>query len=143
MKKRLRSLLSLLCVMAMVCSLVGCGMQAVGIEDTTIEPTSVAEILERDGYLEGIWFPWFTHADLGHGLTANETMTKYVGNSWSTVGMDKYSDKSLLEQIYNLKALGFNIMGYEGSPLSEGVIFDEYGTCWVSSRTICRISAAC
>ena len=127
MNKRLRSLLSLLCVMAMVFSLAGCGMQAVGIEDTTIESTSVAEILERDGYLEGIWFPWFTHSDLGHGLTANETMTKYVGNSWATVGMDKYSDKYLLEQIYNLKALGFNIMGYEGSIYAEGVVFNDVG----------------
>ena len=33
-------------------------------EDTGIEP-----ILERDGYLEGIWFPWFNHVNLGHGLT--------------------------------------------------------------------------
>lgn len=88
---------------------------------------AVADILERDGYLEGIWFPWLTHGDLGHGFTANETMVEYVGNSWSTVGIDKYSDKYLLEQIYNLKALGFNIMGYEGSIYAEGVIFDESG----------------
>ena len=88
---------------------------------------AVADILERDGYLEGIWFPWLTHGDLGHGFTANETMVEYVGNTWGTVGIDKYSDKYLLEQIYNLKALGFNIMGYEGSIYAEGVIFDEGG----------------
>ena len=88
---------------------------------------AVADILERDGYLEGIWWPWFTHGDLGHGFTANETMVEYVNGSWSTVGIDKYSDKYLLEQIYNLKALGFNIMGYEGSIYAEGVVFDENG----------------
>ena len=113
--KRMRALLALVCALAMAFSVAGCGMQAIGGEDTTIEPVSVAEIIERDGYLEGIWWPWFTHDDLGHGLTANETMTKYVSNTWSTVGIDKYSDGYLLEQIYNLRALGFNMMGYEGS----------------------------
>ena len=127
MNKRLRSVLSLLCAVAMAFSLVGCAMQASGEPDTTVEPNSVANILERDGYLEGIWWPWFTHDDLGHGLTSNETMTEYVGNAWSTTGIDKYTDKYLLEQIYNLKALGFNIMGYEGSIYAEGVVFDENG----------------
>lgn len=125
--KRMRALLALVCALAMAFSVAGCGMQAIGGEDTTIEPVSVAEIIERDGCLEGIWWPWFTHDDLGHGLTANETMTKYVGNAWSTVGIDKYSDGYLLEQIYNLRALGFNMMGYEGSIYAEGVIFDENG----------------
>lgn len=130
MQKYKRSLLALLCAVAMLCSLVGCGMQAQGEDGTPttkVEPNSVAKILERDGYLEGIWFPWLTHDNLGHGFTANETMVEYVGNSWSTVGIDMFSDKYLLEQIYNLKALGFNIMGYEGSIYAEGVIFDEAG----------------
>ena len=123
-----RSLVALLCALTVLLGIVGCAPQAQSAEkDVTITPTSVAEIVERDGYLEGIWWPWFTHDDLGHGLTANETMTKYVGNAWSTVGMDQYSDKYLLEQIYNLKALGFNIMGYEGSIYAEGVIFDDNG----------------
>lgn len=127
MKKYALIFLSLLCVVSMVLSLAGCGMQAAGDIDPTIEPNSVANILERDGHLEGIWWPWFTHDDLGHGLTANETMVKYVGDAWSTVGVDRYSDGYLLKQIYNLKALGFNIMGYEGSIYAEGVIFDENG----------------
>ncbi len=130
MRKHKRTLLALLCAVAMVFSLASCGMQAKGedgVVPNNVEANSVAKILERDGYLEGIWWPWFTHGDLGHGLTANETMTKYVGNAWSTVGMDKYSDSYLLEQIYNLKALGFNIMGYEGSIYAEGVIFDDNG----------------
>ena len=128
MHKAAHKWLSLLCAVALLLGLSGCGMQAQGEETVLpIEANSVAKILERDGYLEGIWWPWFTHGDLGHGLTSNETMTKYVGNAWSTVGMDKYSDKYLLEQIYNLKALGFNMMGYEGSIYAEGVIFDDNG----------------
>ena len=118
--------LSLCLCAALLCSLAGCGAPARG-DSTLPEANSVAKILERDGYLEGIWFPWLTHDDLGHGFTANETMTEYVGNAWSTVGIDKYSDLYLLEQIYNLKALGFNIMGYEGSIYAEGVVFDENG----------------
>ena len=129
MKKRpIRSILAVLCAATLVLCLGGCVSRAQGEDQAAaIVPTSVAQIIERDGYLEGIWWPWFTHDDLGHCLTANETMTEYVGNNWSTVGMDKYSDKYLLEQIYNLKALGFNVMGYEGSPYGEGVIFDDNG----------------
>ena len=137
MHKTRRTILALLCAVALSVCVVG-SLLAQGAETApkitapvseNPHPTalSVASILERDGYLEGIWWPWFTHDDLGHGLTANETMTEYVSDRWSTVGIDKYSDKYLLEQIYNLKALGFNIMGYEGSIYAEGVVFDANG----------------
>ena len=137
MKLARKLLLPLVCVVAVLAATLG-GLWAQG-DDTApaVAPQAsssdfpnalaVADILERDGYLEGIWFPWLTHDNLGHGFTANETMVKYVGNNWSTVGIDQYSDKYLLEQIYNLKALGFNIMGYEGSIYAEGVIFDDHG----------------
>ena len=140
MQKVRKSLLAVLCAVVMLVAVVGGWWAQGAISDygngqeggtsaTASLPAalSVDEILERDGYLEGIWFPWLTHADLGHGFTANETMTKYVSSAWSTVGIDKYSDKYLLEQIYNLKALGFNMMGYEGSIYAEGVVFDDYG----------------
>ena len=138
MQKVRKSLLAVLCAVVMLVAVVGGwwaqgaisdygNEQERGISATTPTALSVDEILERDGYLEGIWFPWLTHDDLGHGFTANETMTKYVNSAWSTVGIDKYSDKYLLEQIYNLKALGFNMMGYEGSIYAEGVVFDEHG----------------
>lgn len=125
--KTARKWLCFVCAAAMLVTLTGCVFTARGDDKPDVTPTSVQDILERDGYLEGIWWPWFTHDDLGHGMTANETMVKYVGNAWSTVGMDQYSDKYLLEQIYNLKALGFNIMGYEGSIYAEGVVFDDNG----------------
>ena len=91
------------------------------------QPTELDKIIERDGYLEGIMFPWFTHSALGHGLTSNELMTEYVGNSWGTVGMEQWGVAKIYREIYNLKALGFNIMGYEGSPYGEGVVYDANG----------------
>lgn len=92
------------------------------------EPNGIEEILARDGYLEGIWFPWFRHEWLGHCLTGNDLYAAKTGNeSWIDVGLDQYGEVNVYREIYNLKALGFNIMGYEGSPLSEGVVFDEYG----------------
>ena len=136
MKMARKLLLPLLCVVAVLAATVG-SLWALGDDTAPVtapqssaaNPTAlaVADILDRDGYLEGIWWPWFTHGDLGHGFTANETMVQYVSNAWASVGMDNYSDGYLLEQIYNLKALGFNIMGYEGSIYAEGVIFDDYG----------------
>ena len=91
------------------------------------QPTELDKILERDGYLEGIMFPWFTHSALGHGFTSNELMTEYVGNSWNNVGMEQWGVAKIYREIYNLKALGFNIMGYEGSPYGEGVVYDDNG----------------
>lgn len=92
------------------------------------QPNGIEQILARDGYLEGIWFPWFRHEWLGHCLTGNDMYAEKTGSdSWMTVGLDQYGELNVYREIYNLKALGFNIMGYEGSPLSEGVIFDAYG----------------
>lgn len=102
----IKVLLPVLCTVALLTAAVGVLLTRGAESDpatpvaTAENPTalSVATILERDGYLEGIWWPWFTHDDLGHGFTANETMVEYVGNNWSTVGIDRYSDKYLLEQ---------------------------------------------
>ena len=92
------------------------------------QPNGIEQILERDGYLEGIWFPWFRHTWLGHCLTGNDLYAEKTGSdSWMTVGLDQYGETNIYREIYNLKALGFNIMGYEGSPLSEGVVYDAYG----------------
>lgn len=121
-------LLSLLCVVALLLPMLTSGWTvAVRADEATVVPNSVEQILARDGYLEGIWFPWFNHVNLGHGLTSNEVMVEYVGKDWASVGMDDYGTENLYQQIYNLKALGFNIMGYEGSVYSEGVILDQQG----------------
>lgn len=132
-------------VMCLVCSLVlllacVCGASAAAVATASKnpnymptqtwreQPNGIEQILERDGYLEGIWFPWFRHTWLGHCLTGNDLYAEKTGDdSWMTVGLDQYGETNIYREIYNLKALGFNILGYEGSPLSEGVVFDDYG----------------
>ena len=123
-------LLPVLCSLALLISVFGAvmvsGSKTMPWRDDA-ELTELDKILERDGYLEGIMFPWFTHSSLGHGFTSNELMTEYVGNSWNNVGMEQWGVSKIYREIYNLKALGFNIMGYEGSPYGEGVVYDANG----------------
>ena len=119
---------ALACCVAILCSTVGAVAASGGVTfPWRSEPNGIEKILERDGYLEGIWYPWFTHHNLGHGFTTNELMTKYVGNTWGDVGFEQYGPANIYREIYNLKALGFNILGYEGSIYGEGVIYDDYG----------------
>ena len=120
--------LPILCVVALLFSTVGTVMVSGGVTfPWREEANGIEKILERDGYLEGIWYPWFTHHNLGHGFTSNEVMVKYVGDTWADVGFEQYGPLNIYREIYNLKALGFNILGYEGSIYGEGVIFDDYG----------------
>ena len=120
--------LPILCSLAILFSVVGTVMVSGGATfPWREEANGIEKILEQDGYLEGIWYPWFTHHNLGHGFTTNELMTKYVGNTWGDVGFEQYGPLNIYREIYNLKALGFNILGYEGSIYGEGVIYDDYG----------------
>ena len=54
-------------------------------------------------------------------------MAKYYGSSWSKVSMDAVGADKIYREIYNLKAMGYNILGYGGSVYDEGVIHDAYG----------------
>lgn len=89
------------------------------------------DILEKDGYIEGVWIPWLTHTYLGSSLAPNdlEAQDSYIGSDGSTkdywqnmsnVGIDNYDNTQLEMEIFNLKALGFNMMAYAGSPWGEG-----------------------
>ncbi len=91
------------------------------------KPLLIEQILERDGLIDGIWFPWFDGGNVGHSLTGNETMVKYQGSSWSTVAMDNVGAHKIYREIYNLKAMGYNLLGYGASIYDEGVIHNEYG----------------
>lgn len=123
-------LLPILCSLALLLSVCGSlmvsGSQTMPWRDGE-ELTELDKILERDGYLEGIMFPWFTHDSLGHGLAGNPLMVEHVSDRWGTVGMEQWGVTKIYREIYNLKALGFNIMGYEGSPYGEGVVYDANG----------------
>ena len=91
----------------------------------------IEEILERDGFIDGIWFPWFNGGQTGHNLTGNDLMADYYNSSstknWDRVEMDYYGADKIYREIYNLKAMGYNIMAYGGSIFGEGVIFSESG----------------
>ena len=90
----------------------------------------IEEILERDGFIDGIWMPWFNEGQTGHNLTGNELMAKYNSSStkdWNRVEMDYYGADKIYREIYNLKAMGYNIMAYGGSIFAEGVVFDDNG----------------
>ena len=87
----------------------------------------IEQILKRDGLIDGIWFPWFDGGNVGHSLTGNETMVRYYGNNWSKPAIDTVGADKIYREIYNLKAMGYNLLGYGGSIYDEGVVFDEYG----------------
>ena len=94
------------------------------------------DILKVDGYIEGVWFPWLTHSWLGSGLASNKDMEDNDGYTlangtkkdyWQTmteIGIEQYNNDQLKMEIFNLKALGFNMMAYAGSPWGEGRVND-------------------
>ena len=95
------------------------------------------DIIERDGYIEGCWYPWLTHTYLGSSLASNpdaEAWDSFYGPDGTTVrdywqpldkiGIDNVGEAQIKKEIFNLKALGFNMMAYMGSPWGEGVMHD-------------------
>lgn len=89
------------------------------------------DILEVDGYIDGCWIPWLTHTYLGSSLAPNdlEDYDSYLGSDgtikdyWqpmNQVGINNYDNTQLEMEVFNLKALGFNMMAYAGSPWGEG-----------------------
>jgi len=124
----LKVLLPILCSVALLFSVVG-SILASGVSlSWRGGTTEIEKILERDGYIEGIWYPWFQHSFLGHCLSPNKMCAEVLGSdNWLKVGIDQYGAINIYREIYNLKALGFNIMGYEGSPYGEGVKYGPNG----------------
>ena len=132
-KVNLKVLLPILCSIALLFSVVGSVLAAGAVLPWRDGSSELEKILERDGYIEGIWYPWFQHSYLGHCLAPNTMAAKVMGgenwqsSNWMKVGLDQYGTINIYREIYNLKALGFNLMGYEGSPYGEGVVYDDYG----------------
>ncbi len=131
-----KALLPILCAVALLCS--SCGaMVATGSEASrNYEHITAFDIIERDAYLEGIWYPWFTHTYLGSGLAANPDNERLDGfyntdgsqtdywQDFNKIGIDEYGISNIKREIFNLKALGYNILGLEGSPWGEGILHD-------------------
>ena len=131
MKKRLfTTLLSLICALTLLVSMgapvyAGMGERFPWTEEE--KPYLIEEILERDGLIDGIWFPWFDGGNVGHSLTSNEVMSYYYGSGWTRVALDSVGADKIYREIYNLKSMGYNLLGYGGSIYDEGVIFNQYG----------------
>ena len=129
----LRVLLPILCSVALLFSVVGSILASGANLSWRGGTTEIEKILERDGYIEGIWYPWFQHSFLGHCLAPNKMCAQVLGgekwesSNWMKVGIDQYGEINIYREIYNLKALGFNLLGYEGSPYGEGVKYGPNG----------------
>ncbi len=131
MKKRLfTALLSFVCALTLLVSMGASVLAETGIGFPWTEeekPYLIEEILERDGLIDGIWYPWFDGGNVGHSLTSNEVMSYYYGSAWTRVALDSMGADKIYREIYNLKAMGYNLLGYGGSIYDEGVIFNEQG----------------
>ena len=133
MKKTVcKTLLTLLCAATLLVGMVPFGAFTVSAEmgcdfPWTKEQTLLEEIIERDGLLDGVWYPWINAGQSGHNLCGNKLMAQYYGEEWARVELDYYGADKVYREIYNLKAMGFNIMAWGGSIYGEGVIYDEYG----------------
>ena len=130
--KSLRILLTLLCAMALLLGTVPAvaAAEAPGGDfpwTAAGKDMLIEQILKRDGLIDGIWFPWFDGGNVGHSLTGNDLMVRYRGNGWAKVAMDTVGADKIYREIYNLKAMGYNLLGYGGSIYDEGVIHDAYG----------------
>ena len=126
----MKKLLSLLCALTMLVALVPAACLPTAAADTRAKKPLYQEILERDGFIEGVWYPWFTHTYLGCGFTANEVAAQWITNGWydfNKVGIDTYGADNIYAEIYNLKALGYNMLAIAGSPYGEGVVYDNNG----------------
>ena len=130
MKKTVgKAVLSLLCAITLLVGVVPTTVFAeMGCDfPWTKEQTLLEQIIERDGLLDGVWYPWINGGQSGHNLTGNEVMARLYDASWARVELDYYGADKVYREIYNLKAMGFNIMAWGGSIYGEGVIYDAYG----------------
>lgn len=136
---KLRKLIAVLAAILMVVSMMPLSVFAEMGGDfpwtDTSEKMLVEEILERDGLIDGVWFPWFDGGRCGHNLTGNDLYAKYYNApkdsskfvDWNAVELDRLGADKIYRQIYNLKAMGYNMMAYAGSIYAEGVMFDDNG----------------
>ncbi len=133
MKKTVsKALLTLLCAATLLVGMVPFGAFTASAEmgcdfPWTKEQTLLEQIVERDGLLDGVWYPWLNSGGSGNNLAGNDVMAKYYDATAARVELDYYGADKVYQEIYNLKAMGFNMMAWGGSIYGEGVIFDEYG----------------
>ncbi len=131
-KRLTQSVLPTLCALMLLCTMVSPVWAAFGSGDMPWlkEQSLLDQILERDGFIDGIWYPWLNSGSTGHNLCGNEVMATYYGSSeakakeWSRVELDYHGADKVYREIYNLKAMGYNMMAWGGSIYAEGVQLD-------------------
>ncbi|MBQ4333026.1 MAG: hypothetical protein IJC33_04550 [Clostridia bacterium] len=128
MRSKIKMLTSVLCAVALLMSMV---TPAFAAKDGTFpwreETTLLEQILERDGFLDGIWYPWLFNGTGGFNLTGNDVMSLYHGDKWDQAAIDERGADVVYRSLYNLKAMGYNMVSYAGSMFGEGVIYDSNG----------------
>ena len=120
-----KPLIAAACCIALLTGVFGVA-QAGGLLKRSKAENTWQKLREENGFVFGINYPWLT-GGLGNSLTSNELMVKYVGNSWGTPAIDVYGTEQLYRDFYNIKAMGYDVVGYWGSCYGEGVIYDDYG----------------
>ena len=122
----MKRILSFLCAIFLIL----CAVPAAVFTVSATEPqgiTLLEQIIRRDGLIDGIWYPWIAPGENGHSLAGNEVLAKYYGQQYASVELDVYGADRVYRQIYNLKAMGYNMMAWGGSMYGEGVVYDAYG----------------
>ena len=114
-----KAVISLLCVAALLTGLTGIGSAAAdGV--ATIKSTLMAQILEQDGFLNGINYVWIEE---GHTFADNH-IYGYDSNTFS----DGNGAETVYTNMLNLKALGYNCVQIMASGnRMEGIRFDDRG----------------
>ena len=133
-KLTVRALLALLCALTVLISVAAPVYAKMGTSDMPWlkDGSLLDQILERDGFVDGIWYPWLNNGKTGHNLSGNEVMAMYYAQNdadakeWSRVELDYLGADEVYRQIYNLKAMGYNMMAWGGSIFAEGVKLDLY-----------------
>ena len=91
LKRRLIALVSALVMLASLIPLAALPATAEmgGDFPWTKEQTLVEEILERDGFIDGVWYPWLFAAKNGRSLCGNKVMAQFHGEAWATAAIDE------------------------------------------------------
>ena len=111
MKLRGKRLLSLLCAVVMVVGLIPAMAFSTTAEmggdfpwTDKKSPMLIEQILERDGLIDGVWFPWFNASSGSHDLTGNELMAYYYNDTdpnsdFARIELDKIGADEIYRQL--------------------------------------------
>ena len=117
--KKIKKLISVLLVMLIVCTLFCSSLPTVsGAEVEEKEWLTFDELVERDGFINGIQQPWFIHNSTGN----------CIGKSFIDGYNKTFFDEDLFYEVFtNSKAMGFDIVKLWLTYQFDGMLFDENG----------------